>query len=105
MTDSPSTIIKEKIVPKTDLIPPKLFNVIYMNDEITSMEFVVASLIGVFDHTEAVAEELCAAIHENGNAVVAVLPYEMAEQKGVEATILARNNNFPLLVRMEPASS
>jgi ATP-dependent Clp protease adapter protein ClpS len=30
------------------------------------------------------------------------MPYEMAEQKGVEVTMLARNNGFPLVVKLEP---
>ena len=40
-------------------------------------------------------------VHEEGSAVVAVLPYELAEQKGIEVTLLARNNGFPLQVKIE----
>jgi len=42
-------------------------------------------------------------IHEEGSGIVATLPYEMAEQKGIEATLLARNNGFPLSVKLEQA--
>jgi ATP-dependent Clp protease adapter protein ClpS len=31
-----------------------------------------------------------------------VLPYELAEQKGIEVTLLARSHGFPLQVRIEP---
>ena len=96
-------VIKEKIKPKLDLPPPTLFKVIYMNDETTTMEFVVMSLVEVFDHSPEAAAEICEKIHVDGSAVVAVLPYELAEQKGVEVTMLARNNGFPLLIRLEPA--
>jgi ATP-dependent Clp protease adapter protein ClpS len=41
-------------------------------------------------------------IHEQGAGTAAVLPYEMAEQKGVEVTQLARNNGFPLNIKIEP---
>jgi ATP-dependent Clp protease adapter protein ClpS len=34
--------------------------------------------------------------------VVAVLPYEIAEQKGIEVTLDARNNDFPLQIKLEP---
>jgi ATP-dependent Clp protease adapter protein ClpS len=34
--------------------------------------------------------------------VVAVLPYELAEQKGIEVTVQARNNNYPLQIKLEP---
>jgi hypothetical protein len=30
------------------------------------------------------------------------LPFEIAEQKGVEVTMLARGNGFPLSVKLEP---
>lgn len=93
--------IKEKIKPKTDLSPPPMYSVIYMNDEITTIEFVVSSLVEVFDHSVESAHNLCQKIHEDGSSVVAVLPYELAEQKGVEVTVLARNQGFPLLVRLE----
>jgi ATP-dependent Clp protease adaptor protein ClpS len=94
--------IKERIKPKLDLHPPSLYKVIYANDEVTTMPFVIMSLIEVFNHSQEDAEVLCHTIHEEGSAVVAVLPYELAEQKGVEATVLARNNGFPLLIRLEP---
>jgi hypothetical protein len=50
------------------------------------------------------AEEMTLKIHTDGSAVVATLPFEMAEQKGVEVTLLSRNNGFPLTVKLEPAS-
>ena len=43
-------------------------------------------------------------VHEEGSAVVAVFPYEIAEQKGIEVTLLARNNGFPLQVKIEQDS-
>ena len=41
-------------------------------------------------------------IHQEGAGVVAVYPFEIAEQKGIEVTVLARNNGFPLQVKLEP---
>jgi ATP-dependent Clp protease adapter protein ClpS len=41
-------------------------------------------------------------IHTQGSATVAVLPYEIAEQKGIEVTLNARTNGYPLQVRLEP---
>jgi ATP-dependent Clp protease adapter protein ClpS len=41
-------------------------------------------------------------IHESGSACVAVLPYEIAEQKGVEVTLNARSHNYPLQIKLEP---
>jgi ATP-dependent Clp protease adaptor protein ClpS len=103
MTTSTETIVRPKIAPKTNLPEPSLYNVIYMNDDQTSMEFVVESLKVVFDYTEDAATDITLKIHDEGSAVVATLPYEMAEQKGIEVTLLARNNGFPLNVKLEVA--
>lgn len=96
-------ITREKIKTQENLAPPSLYSVIYMNDEVTTVDFVIESLISVFNHSTESAAELTSKVHEEGSAVVAVLPYELAEQKGVEVTMLARNNGFPLLVRLEQA--
>jgi ATP-dependent Clp protease adaptor protein ClpS len=81
---------------------PPLFKVIYLNDNATSMEFVIESLIEFFDYTVDTAHKITQDIHETGSATVAVLPYEIAEQKGIEVTVSARSQNFPLQVKLEP---
>jgi len=96
---STDTILRNKII--TDLKEPSKFRVIYMNDEITTMEFVVESLIIVFAHSRDTAHELTQRIHAEGSAVVAVLPYEIAEQKGIEVSIMAKRHGFPLVVKLE----
>jgi ATP-dependent Clp protease adaptor protein ClpS len=84
-----------------ELKEPSLFKVIYMNDDATTMEFVVESLMSVFDHSQESAENITMEIHNKGQSVVAVLPFELAEQKGLEVTTMARNQGYPLLVRLE----
>ena len=66
------------------------------------MEFVVDSLMQFFDYSQETAVRITTDIHEAGSAVVAVLPYEVAEQKGVEVTLSARSQNYPLTVKLEP---
>ena len=90
-----------KIKPKLDLQEPSLYRVVYLNDELTSFEFVIESLMTIFDHDEDSAIAVAGAIHEKGSAVAAVLIHELAEQKGLEVTTLARNNGFPLRVKIE----
>jgi ATP-dependent Clp protease adaptor protein ClpS len=65
------------------------------------MEFVVESLMTVFDHTQEAAENITMEIHNEGRSIVAVLPYELAEQKGLEVQTMARNQGYPLVVIME----
>lgn len=93
--------IRPRVAPRTDVPEPHLYKVVYINDEVTTVEFVVESLKSIFDMSEDQANEITKKIHEEGSAVVAVYPYELAEQKGVEVTILARNNGFPLQVKLE----
>lgn len=82
-----------------------MFKVIYFNDNQTTMEFVVETLLQFFNYTPQTAVKITEDIHEKGSAVVAVLPYEIAEQKGIEVTVHARNNNFPLQIKLEPENA
>lgn len=94
-----------KIKTREDLKEPPMFKLIYLNDNQTSMEFVIETLVEFFDYSQNTAEKITYDIHEEGAAVVAVLPYEMAEQKGIEVTVSARANGFPLQVKLEPDES
>jgi len=84
---------------------PPMFKIIYLNDSQTSMEFVIETLIDFFDYTTQTAVKITEDIHAQGAAVVAVLPYEIAEQKGIEVTLCARTNNFPLQIKLEPETA
>ena len=90
-----------KIKPNLKLQEPPFYRVLYINDDVTSMSFVVSTLIDFFNHNEQTATELTESIHEKGSAVVAVLPYEIAEQKGIEVTLEARKNGYPLQIKIE----
>lgn len=104
MTTTAEPKVIPRIKPKADIPEPVRYNVIYINDEITTQEFVSETLIVVFNYDKMAADDMTLKIHEEGSAVVATLPFEMAEQKGVEVTLLARNNGFPLAVKLEPAA-
>ena len=94
------TVTKTQI--NQGLAEPPMFKIIYLNDNATPMEFVIETLIDSFNYNSETAEKITMDIHEAGSAVVAVLPYEIAEQKGIEVTVQARNNNYPLQVKLEP---
>ena len=79
-----------------------MFKVVYLNDSQTSMEFVIESLVDYFDYNTETATQITFDIHQEGSAVVAVLPYEIAEQKGIEVTVCARAQNYPLQIKLEP---
>lgn len=94
------TVNKTKI--DVSVKEPSLFRVIYLNDNTTSMEFVISSLVDYFDYSVDSAHQITLDIHEQGSAVVAVLPFELAEQKGIEVTLDARSQEYPLQIKLEP---
>jgi ATP-dependent Clp protease adapter protein ClpS len=65
------------------------------------MQFVMNSLVDYFGYSELSAEKVTEDIHIEGSAIVAVLPYEIAEQKGIEVTVDARSNGYPLQIKLE----
>ena len=91
--------IDEKISQKLEI--PKNYKVIMLNDDTTTMEFVISILTLIFKHTEETAKKIMLTIHEEGSAVVGIYTYEIAEQKALEATTLSRDNGFPLQLRLE----
>jgi len=95
-------VTRVRPTPNLELHEPPMYRVIYINDDVTTMEFVIESLITVFNHSHDTAAEITQSIHVNGSGIAATLPYEMAEQKGVEVTQLARNNGYPLVIKLEP---
>jgi ATP-dependent Clp protease adaptor protein ClpS len=101
----PQSDIRTRIKPLEAVKEPPMYRVVYLNDNQTSSEFVVESLMEHFDYTAETADQITIDIHESGSAVVAVLPYEIAEQKGVEVTMLARAQSYPLQIKLEPESN
>ena len=95
---------KTRIKPLEAIKEPPMYRVVYLNDNQTTYEFVIETLIEYFNYTVETAEQITVDIHDAGSAVVAVLPYEIAEQKGVEVTMLARAQSYPLQIKLEPES-
>jgi len=98
MEDTKTTLNLKSVL---NIDPPKDFKVIYMNDDQTTFDFVSGSLVRIFDYDEEPAQEKTVEINSKGSGVVAVMPFEIAEQKGVEVLMAARNHGFPLQVRIE----
>jgi ATP-dependent Clp protease adaptor protein ClpS len=93
---------RTRIKPSEQVKEPPMYKVIYLNDNTTTMEFVIESLVEFFNYTPETAEQVTVDIHQSGSAVVAVLPYEIAEQKGIEVTLSARSQSYPLQIKLEP---
>ena len=89
MEDTKTTLNLKSVL---NIDPPKDFKVIYMNDDQTTFDFVSGSLVKIFDYDEEPAQAKTVEINSNGSGVVAVMPFEIAEQKGVEVLMAARNH-------------
>jgi ATP-dependent Clp protease adaptor protein ClpS len=95
------TITKVKESIDTVILEPGKFKVVLYNDDKTPMEFVIAMLMKVFRHSEDVAVNLTMKVHNEGSAVAGIYSYEIAEQKGLEGSNLARQNGYPLVIKVE----
>jgi ATP-dependent Clp protease adaptor protein ClpS len=99
-TETP--VIEKKKQTNKQVKEPGKFKVVVCNDDVTTADFVVAMLVSVFRYDEQRALDLTVAIHQKGSAVAGVFPYEIAEQKALDATNMARINGFPLITKVEP---
>lgn len=88
---------------KTKVEEPKDYNVIMINDDFTSMEFVVRILISIFHKDSITAEAIMMHVHKNGRAVVGTYPYDIALTKTNTAMTQARNEGFPFRMIIEEA--
>lgn len=101
--DDVDTAVKTRV--RSHVKEPPRYRVIYCNDDKTTMEFVVESLMEFFNYQEEEALIKTHEIHDEGSSIVAIYSYEIAEQKGIEVTLAARSQGFPLQVRIEPEQS
>ena len=81
---------------------PELFKVLLLNDDYTTMDFVVEVLETVFNKAPAEAHRIMMAVHHQGQGLCGVYPFEVAETKVATVVDLARDNGFPLRAAMEP---
>ncbi len=81
---------------------PRRYKVIIHNDDFTTMEFVVLVLREVFFLSEEKAQTLMLQVHHSNQAVVGVYAYDVAVSKARKATEMAREQNYPLRITVEP---
>ena len=81
---------------------PELFKVLLLNDDYTTMDFVVEILENVFNKAPAEAYRIMMAVHTQGQGLCGVYPFEVAETKVGTVVELARSQGFPLRATMEP---
>ena len=81
---------------------PRLYKIVLHNDDFTPRQFVVMVLAQLFQKSEGDAMSIMLQAHNNGFAVVGLYSFEIAEAKVAQAMNLAKEMEFPLLMRVEP---
>ena len=99
--DQTDGAVKERV--KVEKKEPTLYKVILLNDDYTTMEFVLNVLERLFQKTPAESYRIMMQVHVNGSGIAGVYPWEVAETKVETLTSLARQAQFPLRAAIEEA--
>jgi len=88
---------------KTRLKPPKQYKVLLLNDDYTTMEFVIEVLESVFKKNPAEAMQIMLNVHRQGRGVAGIYTKEIAEAKITLVHARASEEGYPLKCSMEEA--
>ena len=81
---------------------PELYKVLLLNDDYTTMDFVIEILESIFHKQPAEAFRIMMMVHTQGKGLCGLYPHEVAETKVATVLERARDNGFPLRAAMEP---
>jgi ATP-dependent Clp protease adaptor protein ClpS len=80
---------------------PSMWNIVFYNDDYTSMDFVVFVFGKVFHGSTEDALALTLAVHTQGKGIAGTYTFEVAEQKQCEVLLMAKIEEHPLRVEVE----
>jgi ATP-dependent Clp protease adaptor protein ClpS len=80
---------------------PRMWNIVFYNDDYTSMEFVIFVLTKVFHRSTEDALALTLVVHTKGKGIAGTYTFEVAEQKQYEVLLMAKIEEHPLRVEVE----
>lgn len=86
---------------RQEVKPPPLYKVFLINDDYTTMEFVIHILEKVFRKTSVEAVQIMLHVHKNGKGLAGTYTREIAETKAAAVINLSRQRQFPLQCTME----
>lgn len=87
---------------KQEIKPPPLYMCVVLNDDYTTIEFVVQVFQHFFGHQEKAAMQLTMDVHENGRATAGIYAKDVAETKAAIVMNEARKEGHPLRIEIEP---
>jgi ATP-dependent Clp protease adaptor protein ClpS len=86
---------------KVSIEKPKMYKVYLLNDDYTTMNFVIDVLEEIFLKSRESAVLIMYKIHNEGKGLCGLYPYEIASTKMEQVKFLASNNSFPLKAKIE----
>jgi len=94
---------EEKYIEKVmdQLKEPKLYKVMLINDDYSTMDFVILVLMSIFHKSLPDANRLMETIHQAGQGLCGIYPFEVAETKVAQVAVIAEKHRFPLQSRLE----
>lgn len=95
---------KTKVQPleKKQVKKARLFKVVFLNDDYTTFEFVSSMFFHFFNKPKTEADELTTEVHKKGRAIAGVYSKEIAGEKIQQVHDIARKNQYPLKLILEP---
>lgn len=105
MNDDDSNVltpVREK--EKQAVKPPPLYKCMLLNDDYTTMEYVVDVLQRFFGHTEEAAMNIMLDVHNHGKGIAGIFPKDIAETKSQAVMQDAQKKEYPLMVEIEEQS-
>ncbi len=99
--ETPGVVVVDRQVAKVD--PPRMYQVILLNDDYTPMEFVVMVLQEYFNRDLESATQIMLRIHHDGRGVCGVFSKDVAATKVELVLAAARRGGHPLQCIMETA--
>lgn len=99
--DQAGGAVKERVRAKKQT--PSLFKVVLLNDDYSTMDFVIHVLESVFQKTPSEAYGIMMQVHVNGRGIAGVYTFEIAETKVDTVATMAREAGFPLRATIEEA--
>ncbi len=82
--------------------PPRMFQVVMLNDDYTPMEFVVVVLQEFFNKDREAATQIMLKIHLDGKGICGVYSQDVAATKVTQVMDAARHAGHPLQCESEP---
>ena len=95
-TNTDLTLIEETL-----LKHPNKYKVLILNDDYTSMEFVIDILMSIFHKSYEEAQNIMLEVHQKEKGICGVYTHEIAETKVMQVHKNARESGFPLRAEME----